>query len=254
MARAVLARHALGRTVARVHAPDAWFVKRGATPATLRSALRGRAFVAARRIGKQLLLDTDRQGPTLGLHLGMSGRVLVDDAEAGDPLIYASNRDEPAWRRFGITFVDGGTFWLRDPRRLGAVELDPDESRFGPDAATLTSSQLRSAIGRRTAPIKAIIMDQSAIAGLGNLLADEALFRARLDPARGGSSLTGDEVARLHRAIRSTVRVLARRGGSHTGDHMASRVPGTPCPIDGAPMVRRTIGGRTTYSCSLHQT
>ena len=64
----------------------------------------------------------------LGVHLGMSGRVLVDDEEAGDPLIYASNKRTPKWHRFGVHFGDGGSFMLRDPRRLGAVELDPDES------------------------------------------------------------------------------------------------------------------------------
>src|SRR4029077_15271028 len=93
----------------------------------------GQSCVAARRRGKLILVDLS-SGAVLGLHLGMSGRVLVDDEAAGDPLLYASNKADPAWHRFGLTFADGGTLFLRDPRRLGAVELDPDENRLGPDA------------------------------------------------------------------------------------------------------------------------
>jgi formamidopyrimidine-DNA glycosylase len=252
MARVVLEARALRRTIVKVHAPDAWFVKRGATPATLRSAFRSRSFVDARRVGKQLLLDTDG-GPTLGLHLGMSGRVIVDGVEAGDPLVYASNRDVPEWRRFGVSFVDGGEMWLRDPRRLGAVEVDPDESRWGPDAASLTKPAFVLAIVGRRAPLKAVLLDQSRVAGLGNLLVDEVLWRAKLDPTRSTMTLSSEEITTLHRTIRSTVRTLGRRGGSHTGDHMAGREPGGACPADGAPMVHQTVGGRSTYSCSLHQ-
>ena len=253
MARVVLDERALGRDIAEVHAPDAWFVKRGATPSMVRSALESHRFVAARRIGKQLLLDLDRNGPTLGLHLGMSGRVIVDGVEAGDPLLYATNRDDPAWRRFGVTFTDGGSLWLRDPRRLGAVELDPDEARWGPDASKVAPKYLAGLVARSSAPIKALLMDQARIAGLGNLLTDEVLWRAGIDPSRPAQSLTVDEVDRLHRTIRTTIRTLGRRGGSHTGDHMLARRSEGCCPRDGAPMVRRQIGGRTTYSCALHQ-
>jgi formamidopyrimidine-DNA glycosylase len=253
MARVVLADRALNREITKVHAHDAWLIKRGASPAMVRAALRGRSFVTARRVGKQLLLDTNALAPTLGLHLGMSGRVIVDDLEAGDPLRYASNRDEPAWRRFGVVFADGGSLWLRDPRRLGAVELDPDESRWGPDAARLSKRELRVVVERSNAPIKAVLMDQSKIAGLGNLLTDEVLWRSGLDPIRVARSLIADEIDRLHRAIRSTITTLGRRGGSHTGDHMVARIPGGSCPRDGAPMLRRQVGGRTTYSCASHQ-
>ncbi len=97
-------------------------------------------------------------------------------------------------------------------------------------------------------------MDQSRIAGLGNLLVDETLWRAGLDPARPAMSLDAGEQVRLRRAISTTLRVLARRGGSHTGDLMVARIPGGHCPKDGAPLQRRTVGGRTTYSCPVHQT
>jgi formamidopyrimidine-DNA glycosylase len=256
-ARQVLAEHALDREIVRVHAPDTWFLKRNTTPAALRHALIGNSFTTARRIGKQIVLDTaslGNGGPDvrLGVHLGMSGRVLVDNEEAGDPLLYASNRRVVKWHRFGVHFADGGSFMLRDPRRLGAAELDPDESRFGPDALTLTFKQLDHALGKRTAPVKAVLMDQARIAGLGNLLVDESLWRAGIDPLRPANAIDADERRTLHKAIRSTLRVLDRRGGSHTGD--MPRDVDAPCPRDGGPLLRRTIAGRTTYSCSVHQT
>jgi len=251
-ARALIDARALDREIAVVHAPDAWFLKRGLTPLGVKAALRGQSFVAARRRGKLLLVDVS-SGTTLALHLGMSGRVLIDGEAAGDPLVYASNKADPAWHRFGVQFADGGSLYLRDPRRLGAVELDPDEDRLGPDAFSLTLAHLRVVLAKSNAPVKAVIMDQSRIAGLGNLLCDEALWRAGIDPARAASSLRDDEVKRLHRAIRDTLRVLGKRGGSHTGDLTSARGPGLPCPRDGVTLVRRTIGGRTTFSCPLHQ-
>jgi formamidopyrimidine-DNA glycosylase len=258
-ARAVLEERALGRRIDRVVAPDAWYLKRGLTTSGVGDALVGRKLVAARRTGKQLLLDTSgigrsrAAGPVLGLHLGMSGRVVVDGESAGDPLLYASNAENPAWLRFGVGFTDGGSLWLRDPRRLGAVEIDPDESRFGPDATMIDRQKLERALGKSRAPLKAVLMDQSRVAGLGNLLTDELLWRAGLDPAREAGGLDENERAVLLRAIRQSVRVLGRRGGSHTGDLQASRERGGVCPRDGAELLRRTVGGRTTYSCPVHQ-
>jgi len=250
-ARKVLEACALDREIVRVYAPDAWFLKRGTTRAALRHALVGNSFTAARRRGKQIVLDTKDPDVRLGVHLGMSGSVLVDSVEAGDPLIYASNRRVPKWHRFGVHFADGGEFMVRDPRRLGAVELDPDESRLGPDALTLTYKGLDAALDARTAPIKAVLMDQRRIAGLGNLLADEVLFRSGIEPTRAAATIDPETRHQLHAAIRSAMRTLGRRGGSHTGD--MPRVAGAPCPRDGTPLTRRTVAGRTTFSCPEHQ-
>jgi formamidopyrimidine-DNA glycosylase len=258
-ARGIIAARALRRRIAKVVAPDAWYLKRGLSATAIADALPGRSFATARRTGKQLLLDTTgvgrsrAPGPVLGLHLGMSGRVVIDGESAGDPLLYASNAENPAWLRFGVEFHDGGSLWMRDPRRLGAVELDPDETRLGPDATTLDRAALGRALGRSRAPLKAVLMDQSRIAGLGNLLTDEVLWRAGLDPAREAGGLDDTERAELARTIRHTVRVLGRRGGSHTGDLQTSRARGGICPRDGAELQRRTVGGRTTYSCPVHQ-
>jgi formamidopyrimidine-DNA glycosylase len=250
-ARQVLEDRALDRVIKKVYAPDGWFLKRGTSAPVLRHALVGNAFTVARRRGKQIVLDTKDPKVHIGLHLGMSGRVLVDDQEAGDPLVYASNRRVAKWHRFGVYFEDGGELMLRDPRRLGAVELNPDERRLGPDAMTLTREQLDFALGQRTAPIKAVLMDQARIAGLGNLLVDEILWRAEIDPLRMPAAINADERKTLHRTIRDTLKQLSKRGGSHTGD--MPREPGALCPRDSAPLLRRTIGGRTTFSCSQHQ-
>jgi formamidopyrimidine-DNA glycosylase len=250
-ARQLIEERALHRPIKEVVAPDAWYLKRGLVAPAIEVALPGHELVAARRRGKLMLLDTDDGGPVLGLHLGMSGRVVIDGEAAGDPLIYASNREVEAWHRFGLRFADGGTLWMRDPRRLGAVELDPDEDRLGPDAADLTKQQLAHITTRSKAPIKAVLMDQSRVAGLGNLLVDETLWRAGIDPARTANTLTPAEVATLYRTIRQTLRTLGRRGGSHTGDMPRDR--DAQCPRDGAMLVRRTVGGRTTFSCPVHQ-
>ena len=251
-ARALIEARALDREIAMVDAPDAWYLKRGLTPRAAEQALTRRRFTVARRRGKQLLVDTD-DGPVLGLHLGMSGRVVIDGEAAGDPLVYASNREVPGWHRFTLRFADGGGLAMRDPRRLGAVELDPDEDRLGVDAMQLTLAQLRAVVARSRAPVKAVLMKQSCVAGLGNLLVDEVLWRAGIAPDRVASSLDASEQVALHRAVRTTLRTLGRRGGSHTGDLMPARVPGGHCPRDGAALVRATVGGRTTYSCPAHQ-
>ncbi len=244
---------ALDREIVGVHAPDAWYLKRGLTAPVVVAALTGRRLVGARRIGKEVLLDTSDEGPVLGLHFGMSGRLLVDGHAAIDKLEYVSGNERPAWDRFGLRFADGGDLVMRDARRLGAVELDPDEGRWGVDAGSVRPAQLRDVLAGSAAPLKARLMDQSRLAGIGNLLVDETLWRAGLDPAREAGSLDAAELRRLHRHLRSTLDELMARGGSHTGDLHHARERGSVCPRDGAPLLRRTVGGRTTYSCPQHQ-
>jgi formamidopyrimidine-DNA glycosylase len=95
-------------------------------------------------------------------------------------------------------------------------------------------------------------LDQERLAGVGNLLADEMLWRVGLDPGRR-SPLTDAELAALHRELRATLRQLGRRGGSHMGDLMDERHAGGRCPRDGAELRRATVGGRTTWWCPEHQ-
>lgn len=247
-----LAERALHSVIDAVDAPDAWFLKGGLTGDQLQDALLGQQLTAARRIGKLLLLDTDA-GPVVGLRFGMTGRLLVDSSAGIDDLVYGSARDEAAWDRVTFRFADGGDLRVRDPRRLGAVVLDPDESNLGDDALTISLGGLRRALATSTAPLKARLMDQARLAGVGNLTADEVLWRAGLDPARAAASLDDAEVRRLRRHLRATLEDLLAGGGSHTGRLQAHRVPGGRCPRDDAELVRRTVGGRTTWSCPRHQ-
>ena len=241
----------VGRTVASVHATDEWFAKGGTTTDALRLELTGAQVAAVRRRGKLVVVDTD--GPRLGLRFGMTGKIVVDGAMPIDHLLYDSPRHEPAWDRFGLQFEGGGAMVLRDPRRLGGVQLDPDEAVLGPDAMSLTLPQLRRALAGSTVALKARLLDQRRLAGLGNLLADESLWRAGLSPVRAAESLEASETARLHRAVRGTITVLGKRGGSHTGDLQPARVRGGCCPRDGAGLRRQQVGGRTTYWCPEHQ-
>jgi formamidopyrimidine-DNA glycosylase len=234
-----------------VGAPDAWYLKGGLTADALAAAVTGRTVTTARRIGKLLLLDTD--GPVLGLRFGMTGRLLVDGVPGVQELRHASVRDVPAWDRLVLGFAGGGELRVRDPRRLGGVILDPDEAALGVDAAAVRPAQLRAALAGSAAPLKARLMDQARLAGVGNLIADEVLYRAALDPARPAGTLDAAEVRRLHRHLRATIHDLLERGGSHLGDLVPSRGPGGTCPRDGTPLVRRTVGGRTTWSCPRHQ-
>src|SRR5438128_709845 len=178
-----LAERALGRRIVDVDTPDDWYLKRGLTASAAQAALVGRHFGAARRTGKLLLLDTGGDGPVLGLRFGMSGRLLVDGTAAVDNLVYASNRELEKWDRFAVRFADDGDLRVRDPRRLGGVELDPDEGRLGPEAPALTAESQRSAKRRNWARV--------------------ACMPSRLWPARSPVPMTTGETRTIHRGLRS---------------------------------------------------
>ena len=247
-----LAEDALGRTVASVASPDAWFLKGAATASALRRALVGHRFTAASRIGKLLLLDVG-SGPTLGIRFGMTGNLAVDGRAGIGQMHYAPHRRDPAWDRWSARFEDGGSLVVHDPRRLGGVLLDPDVSGLGPDAAAVGPAALAAALRGSTAPLKARLLDQSRVAGVGNLIADEVLWRAGLSPLRPAASLTSNEVRRLHRHLVRTIGVLTERGGSHRGDLMEERHTGGRCPRDGTELFRSAVGGRTSWWCPAHQ-
>jgi formamidopyrimidine-DNA glycosylase len=247
-----LAKAALDRPVASVLSPDAWFLKGAATGPSLRRALVGHRFVAARRIGKLLLLDVDG-GPTVGIRFGMTGSLVVDGRLGVDELHYAPKRRDRAWDRWTVRFGDGGSLAVHDPRRLGGVLLEPDEAALGPDATTITRAELAATLGESRTALKARLLDQSRVAGIGNLIADEVLWQAALSPLRPSDSLTPTEIRRLHRNLGRTLGQLARGGGSHTGQLMEERRPGGHCPRDGAELVRSTVGGRTSWWCPRHQ-
>jgi formamidopyrimidine-DNA glycosylase len=259
-ARALIERAALRRRIVAVEDGDT-FVCRPHAPGEISDALVGRELTAAHRRGKAMWCDTSGDGPALGLHLGMAGRIVVDAAEAGDSTTRSAGgaraldeNGRPArWDRFVLHFADGGRLVLRDKRRLGRVRLEPDLDGVGPDAATVSREAFRERVGRGAAPLKARIMDQSVLSGVGNLLADEALWRARLSPLRAAGELDAAELDRLRRELRAAVRSAVRRGGVHTGALIGHRRRGGHCPRCGAGLRRATVGGRTTWWCPAEQ-
>lgn len=221
------------------------------------AAMTGATFERARRRGKVVLLDTD--SATIGLHFGMTGRLVVDDVAPIERLAYASHRDDPTWDRLLVFASPGGrsappALRFNDPRRLGHVSLDPELDRLGVDFAEVTPRRLARALTGRRGVLKSVLLDQHVVAGLGNLCVDEVLWWADLDPRRTVDSLSAAEVERLATVIRRRLPIMLARGGSTTGVlSPAVRASCPPCERDGAPLERLTIGGRTTIRCPLHQ-
>lgn len=256
-ARAVISRQALHRAIAEVDDSDSYEC-RPHRPGQIRAALVGRSLTVAHRRGKSIWVETSDGGPALGVHLGMSGKVVVGDGagaevDGGDYWGRGRPVGDHRFTRFALSFEDGGWLRLVDPRRLGRVRLDPPVERLGPDAASVTPAQFRALLAGSAAPVKARLMDQERLAGIGNLLADQILWQARVSPRRPARDLDDAEVARLLRATRAAIRAAIAGGGVHTLRVIPYRAAGASCPRDGAPMVRGTVGGRTTWWCSREQ-
>lgn len=221
------------------------------------AAVPGLTVAGLDRRGKLVLVWTtspDGEGPVIGLHFGMTGRLVLGGASPIDRLAYGTTTDDSIWDRWVVRLDDGSRLRFHDPRRFGRITLEPDADRLGPDALSLRRTQLDVALRGRRAPLKAVLLDQGAIAGFGNMLVDEILWRAGLAPARPAGSLTADEVARLHAMIRRRLPVMLRRGGSHTGTlSPVVRAALGPCPRCGTELARSTVGGRTTIWCPGHQ-
>lgn len=196
-------------------------------------------------------------GPMLGLHLGMSGKIVVagpdGEVDGGDYWQRGRAPGDHRFARFSITFDDGGQLLLVDPRRLGRVRLDPPVHRLGPDARMVTPAQFRALLARGTAPVKARLLDQESLAGVGNLLADQALWLARIDPRRRVGDLTTQDTTRLLRGLRRALGAAVDGGGVHTLSIIPFRRADGHCPRCGAAMARGTVGGRTTYWCPREQ-
>ena len=174
-------------------------------------------------------------GPELAIHLGVSGRIVVTApdgtvTEGGDQQRYDARPGSAKWSRFTLTFADGGSLVLLDPRRLGRVWLSPDMGALGPDATKVTPAQFRALITKGTIAVKARLLDQSKIAGVGNLLADEILWQARVSPLARVDSLSPAQVTRLYCALKSVLESAIAKGGARTGEIIAARHLGGTCP------------------------
>lgn len=255
-ARAVIERSALGRRIVAVDDTDR-YVCRPHAPRHISAALVGTSLSAARRQGKALWCDT-AAGVVLGIHLGMSGKIVIaapdgTETDGGDHWEYGRVPGDYRHSRFALTFADGTVLRLLDPRRFGRVRLDPPLEDLGPDAATIGAAQFAAVMTSGRTPVKARLLDQHALAGVGNLLADEILWRADLNPAQPVHTLTDADRERLYRALRQTIGEALRNGGVHTLPLVPLRRPGGQCSRDGAALMRTTVGGRTTLWCPTHQ-
>ncbi|HUF98809.1 MAG TPA: DNA-formamidopyrimidine glycosylase family protein [Ilumatobacter sp.] len=238
----------------------------------IRASLPGSTVTSVGRHGKLVLVELHTEGIvpgtipsvvhrnggdlTLGLHFGMTGRLIIDGAAAIDRLEYGSNRDDPAWNRLIITFVGGQVLRVNDPRRWARFTMEPDDERLGPDVLSLTRADLAVGTAKRQRALKAVLLDQTVIAGFGNLCVDEVLWHASLDPRRPAGGLSSRELGRLWRTTIAELPAMLGRGGSHTGTiNPALRASGGPCPRRSCcgHLQRGEVGGRTTIWCPSHQ-
>ncbi|HUC19845.1 MAG TPA: bifunctional DNA-formamidopyrimidine glycosylase/DNA-(apurinic or apyrimidinic site) lyase [Acetobacteraceae bacterium] len=262
-----LAARLAGRRIA--HARVARGDLRAKLPDRLAERLRGRWVEGFRRRGKYILARLSGKESLL-LHLGMSGRVRLTSGNAA-PM---------AHEHLVLEMDDGTRFGLIDPRRFGTVDIlpaaaedkDPRLARLGPEplGPEFTPAALERALAGRRTTIKAALMDQGVIAGLGNIYASEALYRAEISPRRIAANLGEQRIIRLHGAIRETLSEAIAAGGSSFSDYMqpdgelgyfqhAWRVYNRErCPVcTGPPLCRGVVrivqGGRASFYCPRRQ-
>jgi formamidopyrimidine-DNA glycosylase len=242
----------LGRTITAVqlrwprHTPD---------PALVRDRLPGRSVTALERRGKFVVMHLDPADLTALVHLGMSGRLTV-----------ARPGEEPDRHTHTIlTWDNGYQLHFSDTRKFGRLYLvaDPETvlGKLGPEPLSegFTPDWLAQRLGRRRRVIKALLLDQTFLAGLGNIYADESLHRAGVDPRRPADSLSPEEVTALHGGIRAVLTEAIRHQGTTLdwvypdgGMQLRLRVygrGGQPCPACGTPVERVVLGQRGTHFC-----
>ena len=260
-----LAARLTGRRIARVTVRRADL--RRPLPPDLADVLQGRTVQSFGRRGKYLLVHMDG-GSVLIAHLGMSGRLAVAAAPSGD-----------THEHVVFHFDDGTVLSYTDHRRFGLMDLAERArleehvllSAMGPEplAADFDGPALAARLGGKDTPIKAALLDQRVVAGLGNIYVCEALFHAGLSPKRRAGSVQGKRASRLARAIREVLEAAIEAGGSSLRDYVQAtgelgyfqhrfavyNREGLPCPgCDCSAAVRRIAqGGRSTFYCAKRQ-
>ena len=219
--RRIAMKVAQGRRIVEARCADDPIVFEGVAPARFRRALVGRRVRGVRRHGKHLWFELDRR-PWPCLHFGMTGG--FHTAPGGPRVKLKSSRKRPdhAWpprfTKLHLVFDDGGELVLADARRLGRIRLrrdpahEPPISLLGFDAhrALPVPGRFRELVRHRGAPLKALLLDQGFAAGVGNWIADEVLYQARLDPRRRASSLSDAEIERMRSALRHVMDTAVR--------------------------------------------
>jgi formamidopyrimidine-DNA glycosylase len=245
-------------------------------PEQLGAAVAGATIEGLGRRGKYLLLALSG-ARTLVMHLRMTGNlVLVEGDDVLDPsegrLLYQGERTTEA-RHLRARFVldDGRELWFTDPRRFGEAFLIDDAElpvRFAklgvePFSPEFTAEALGEMAAGRTAPLKSFLLDQSKIAGVGNIYADEALYRARLHPLSPAGSMKPEHLEALRDGVVAALQTGIDAGGSSIDDYRDGRGEkgtmqerflvhtreGEPCPSCEGEIVRIVVGGRSTYFC-----
>lgn len=228
--------------------------------AEMTAALAGLRIGRVRRVGKHIVIDlTAKSGRTttkqLLVHLGMTGRLLVSKPEVPmAPHTHAVLR-----------LASGRELRFVDPRRFGRIELLADGGFTGPGHEPLTISldDFVTLFRGRKLAIKAALLNQSLLHGVGNIYADESLFRARIRPTRRAGRLNRDQLSRLHRGLRTVLQAAIRAGGSSVSDYVDAdgvegffqiqhRVygrEGMPCRVCGTPIRKIVLAGRGTHFC-----
>ena len=246
--------HILGREITGVTLLWEGIVRQPSV-AEFRSRVIGQKIVGLTRRGKYLLFSLS-SSEILVMHLKMTGSLLLAS-------------DDDRFARAVILLGDGTRLYFRDPRKFGAMWLTGDGNtvadKLGPEPLedSFTLEVLAQRLHNRVAPIKPVLIDQSVIAGIGNMYADEALFDARIHPLRAAGSLSGDEIKRLYSAIKrvlwaaignkgASVQNYFRPDGEPGTAHFEFRVAhgrGKECPIHNVPIRRITVRNRGTYFC-----
>lgn len=249
----------LGRKILRVTCtrPSYFFLT---PPRTLSRSLVGRKVLSLDRHGKSLTARLD-DGSRLLLHLGMTGQIVTRPLEQDGHV------------HLVLTLSGRKTLSFRDVRKFGKVELlAPNQTskrsaRLGPDALSIEGAELALALEGRKVAIKTALLNQSLLAGVGNIYADEALYASRIRPTRAAGRLTRAQIETLASEIRSLLQRAVESGGSTINDYMHPdgslggfqnwhRVygkGGEPCPRCKSPIVRRVLGGRSTHFCARCQ-
>jgi formamidopyrimidine-DNA glycosylase len=234
--------------------------------AEMAEVLDGAKIDRVHRIGKHIVVDFARKGKTFAqwiVHLGMSGRLLVNDADVPQPLHTHAE----------LALSNGKLLRFVDPRRFGrlsVISFNKDESGFtGPGREPLTISENEFVAlfrGRKTS-IKAALLDQSLLHGVGNIYADECLFRAGIRPRTRAGKLTKSQLSQLRKALQLVLREAIKLGGSTVSDyvdaagvegffqlrHRVYQRTGEPCLVCKTPVKRITLAGRSTHYCSKCQ-
>jgi formamidopyrimidine-DNA glycosylase len=254
---------------------DVWFSSKRepmkSPPAAMAKALTGRTVERVHRVGKHIAFDfapDPKRDPVQWIvHLGMTGRLVVADPDVPRPL-----------HTHGVlTLNSGRELRFVDARRFGRMGLHTagksEDAQFagftgpGKEPLRISKAEFRQLFHRRRTSIKAALLNQNLLHGVGNIYADESLFRAKIRPRRMAARLTAAELDRLHGAVQKVLREAIRLGGSSVSDyvdaagergffqlrHSVYMRTGQPCLVCGTPIRRIVVAGRGTHYCPVCQ-